>query len=163
MEMRAEGTANNRSVSYIVTMNVAMADFARKKRGNYIDNMLLKRVCYLLNSEMEKRGQPLVFENADLLIAAFHFEKDKDCLYDRDLSPDSGEVDYFKLSDERMWAYIYGEFFVNGRLSAELKGFGAVQAPRDKAAFAAEFAAVNPCDVCQKCPPEKRKHALATA
>jgi hypothetical protein len=40
---------------------------------------------------------------------------------------------------------------VKAKLAAELKGFGAVQVPRDKVKFAAKSAALNPCSTCGMC------------
>jgi hypothetical protein len=40
---------------------------------------------------------------------------------------------------------------VKAKLASELKGFGAVQVPRDKVKFAAKAAALDPCSACGKC------------
>jgi hypothetical protein len=164
MKIRADWVTNSSSVSYIVTLNQAMAEFVRKKNGNYCSNQMLERVYDLLAAELKQRGKPMEFDGADLLMAAFHFEKKKDCLYDATLAEQGKPVDYAQLTDQQMWGYIYGEFFVKGRLSSELKGFGAVQAPRDKVAFASKAAAYNPCSVCGKCEKGKENsHADAQA
>jgi hypothetical protein len=155
MKIRSDYVTNSSSVSYIVTLNLAMADFARKKNKNYCERENASRVYDLLVADMKSRGREIELNGADLLVATYDFEKKQDCRYDATLAESGKEVDYAALSDEQVWGHVYGEYFVKARLAAELKGFGAVQVPRDKEKFALKAAALNPCDVCGECPKGK--------
>ena len=151
MKIRSDYVTNSSSVSYIVTLNLAMAEFARKKNNNYCDHARQSRVYDLLVADMKGKGKAIEVNGADLVVATYDFEKKTDCKYESQSSESGAEVDFSKLTDAEVWLYVYGEYFVKAKLASELKGFGAVQVPRDKVKFAAKSAALNPCCACGMC------------
>ena len=151
MKIRSDYVTNSSSVSYIVTLNLAMAEFAKKKNGNYCDHPRKSRVYDVLVADLKTKGQTIELNGADLVIGTYDFEKKTDCCCDAEDSEVGPEVDFSNLTDAEVWSYVYGEYFVKAKLAAELKGFGAVQVPRDKVKFAAKSAALNPCSACGMC------------
>jgi hypothetical protein len=151
MKIRSDYVTNSSSVSYIVMLNLAMAEFVRKKSRNFCDQLRQERIYDLLVKDIKEQGRPMDVNGADLLVRTYNFEKKRDCQYDSTLNELGKEVDFSTLSDEAVWSYIYGEYFVKARLAAELKGFGAVQVPRYKELFARKAAALNPCEACGLC------------
>jgi hypothetical protein len=151
MKIRSDYVTNSSSVSYIVTLNLAMAEFARKKNKNYCDRTRQSRIYDLLVDDLKQKGKQIELNGADLVVRTYDFEKKTDCRYDSETAASGTGTDFSVLTDAEVWAYIYGEYFVKARLASELKGFGAVQVPRDKVKFAIKAAAVNPCDACGIC------------
>ena len=148
MKIRSDYVTNSSSVSYIVTLNLAMAEFARKKNGNYCDRVKQGRIFDLLVDDLKQNGQKIELNGAYLVVGTYDFEKKTDCRYD---SESEKEVDFATLTDTEVWSYVYGEYFVKAKLASELKGFGAVQVPRDKVKFAAKAAALDTCSACGQC------------
>ncbi|MDR3746071.1 MAG: hypothetical protein P4K80_08080 [Acidobacteriaceae bacterium] len=151
MKIRSDFVTNSSSVSYIVTLNLAMAEFSRKKNKNFCDQPSKERIYDLLVDDLKTKGKAIEVNGADVVVGTYDFEKKTDCLYDSTVGEEGKKIDFSSLTDEQVWAYVYGEYFVKARLAAELKGFGAVQVPRDKEKFAIKAAALNPCEVCGKC------------
>jgi hypothetical protein len=128
-----------------------MAEFAKKKNGNYCDRIKQGRIYDLLVGDLKQRGQPIELNGADLVVRTYDFEKKTDCRYESEAAASGTEINFSTLTDAEVWAFIYGEYFVKAKLASELKGFGAVQVPRDKVQFARKAAALNPCDACGMC------------
>ena len=98
-----------------------------------------------------------------VILNRYDFEKKTDCKYDASFGKPIDEIDFASLSDDDLWAYIYGECLVNGRLSSELNGFGSVQIPRDKTAFLEKRCRVINCNDCDRKNTERCYKADTTA
>ncbi|MFP3154927.1 hypothetical protein LQZ18_11000 [Lachnospiraceae bacterium ZAX-1] len=136
MKIRADFVTNSSSVSYIVSFNADMADWGKfiktKRLGTDPKN---ERIFALISADLQKTGEVTEQNGNAILFKQYNFEKKPECKYDTSFETPINEVDFAALTDDEVWAYIYGEYLVNARLGAELKGFGALQVPRDKEAL----------------------------
>jgi hypothetical protein len=165
MKIRAGFVTNSSSVSYIVTMHEEMAEFVWRKNLDYCESPGKARVYEALRRDLRERGTRSVQADSEMISVKYDFEKKKDCLYEESLPQCEGKTNYAALSDAQLWGYIFGEYFVKGRLASELKGFGSVQVPRDKDKLAAKLKALTEkqdqnavCAACGKCPSDRRIH-----
>lgn len=133
MKIRADFVTNSSSVSYIVSFNPDMADWGTTvQAGDFKKGSKKRRIFELLSGDLQKAGEIMEKNGNTIYLRQYDFSKKPDSKFDGSFDKPIEEVDFDALSDDEVWAYIYGEYLVNARLAGELKGFGMLQVPRDK-------------------------------
>jgi len=146
MKIRTAFVTNSSSVSYIVSWSPDMAEFVRLKSGNYDGDAKKNRIYSLLTQDLLQHGRKEDVEGNTVYSKKYGFMKKTECLYDDSFKD---PVHFEDLDEGLLWAYIRGEYLVNARLAREMKGFGAVQVPRDPEAFKQKFCGKI---ICKECP-----------
>jgi hypothetical protein len=149
MKIRADFVTNSSSVSYIVSWSPDMAEFIHLKNKNFNGDIKKNRIYSALIEDLSKNGEKIKVGENLIFAKKYGFIKKTECLYDVSFDKPIEDVDFATLEDDKLWAYIWGEYLVNARLASEFKGFGTVQVPRDIEAFKNKF-----CDkiACSDCP-----------
>ncbi|MCK9183021.1 MAG: hypothetical protein M0P13_09110 [Fibrobacteraceae bacterium] len=149
MKIRMAFVTNSSSVSYIVSWSPDMAEFIRLKSGHYEGDPKKNRIYSVLTEDLREHGKKEEIEGNTVYSKKYGFMKKTECLYDDSFGKPIEEVDFETLDEPQLWAYIWGEYLVNARLAREMKGFGAVQVPRDPEAFKQKFCGKI---ICKECP-----------
>jgi hypothetical protein len=172
MKIRTDFVTNSSSVSYVITMSPDMAEFSYKmthiREGHASPGNKRERIYGVLSQDLKETGEKIAVGKNDLYRKVYEFEKKPDTLYDQSFPQPVETIDFGAMSDKELWAYIYGEYFVNGRLAAEFKGFGSMQVPRDKERLAQKFCQRIKCENCERlntpeCHDTLRKNSQAQA
>lgn len=150
MKFRIDFVTNSSSVSYIVSLHPSMAEFRRFKTNNYDGSVRKIKIYEALYNDITRHGTPMNVEGCDVITRRYDFEKKTACKYNASFGKPIEEVDFSTLSDDDLWAYIYGECLVNGKLSNEIRGFGSVQIPRDEKIFSKKRCKTVKCDNCER-------------
>lgn len=124
MKIRTDFVTNSSSVSFIITMHTEMVGIHRKFFGKAIAPGT-DRVLTCLRDLMIKDGTRVMLEGEDIYTYKITFGTDE--IMDADsYGRPHHEVDLEAMSDEDLWAYICGEYIMNGRIG-NLRGFGTTQ------------------------------------
>lgn len=105
-------------------MHPGIVDTYERSFGDYWDeNHAL--VHALLKERLLSDGTRVMIEDEEVFTHKLEFQTDETMSaesYDRP----HDEIDLPAMSDDKAWAYIYGEYILNGRIT-HFRGFGATQ------------------------------------
>jgi len=120
MKVRADFVTNSSSVSYILTMCKDMVDVYMKFWSIEEKEPNKAKIINIIREDMLKNGTCVFLEGKEIISKRVRFRTDDT------LTDDVLDTPIEKMSDDDLWAYIFGEYILNGKLCG-VWGFGVTQ------------------------------------
>ncbi|MDD3490188.1 MAG: hypothetical protein PHR62_09920, partial [Paludibacter sp.] len=84
------------------------------------------RAIKLLYEDLLNNGTRNIIEGIEIYSKRFQFRDDGDTMYEDSYDKSIEEIDFSSLTDEDVWALVFGEYVIKRRIT-DINGFGVTQ------------------------------------
>lgn len=128
MKIRTDFVTNSSSVSYIITMDSKVVE-KFNELGTESEKSSKRIILDTIFDDMKENGTKIDLDERETYIRKYVIRPKADTMYDSDI--EEKDIDFSTMSNEDLWKYINGEYFVNLRIESEYKGFSCLLLPHE--------------------------------
>ncbi|WP_133051113.1 hypothetical protein [Ruminiclostridium hungatei] len=114
-------------LNYLIIMDLAKAEDFKAMYSILGVKSRKKVIADILYEDLVNNGTMVMIEDRELYSKIYSFDRHKDCKFNDTFSAGIDEIDFSIMLEKDLWSYIYGEYFLNCRLTTETIGFGLIK------------------------------------
>lgn len=144
MKIRNDFVTNSSSVSYIITMDLDIAE--RYNELEQAGPQSKKKLIFdAVKEDVMKEGSRNEVDGQPTFVKKYSIRPKTQASFDE--TYENQDIDFAAMSEEELWKYIKGEYILKNRLVKEYQGFSSMRFPKQCPDIRSSIVFFSPCQV----------------